>query len=220
VRLRTWQFHALISSVIMVGLGYFMGCAQMVWVKSGASQQDFSQDRYTCLQEAQQPASSAAVNRYGGYADSGIQTNWNLFNACMNAKGWYLQTQQRSTASAPKSVVDFVNQATSLCNHRNCPDPQKAIEYLNEAIRLKPDYEVAYFHRGNIHLNLKQNQLAIKDYDEAILLNPRYVPAYRQRGYLYISTGNREEGCRSLKSACELEYCEEYNQAKQKGYCQ
>ena len=43
-------------------------CAPMVWMKPGASQNDFSRDKFTCLQQAQQRVSSANVNAYGGTA--------------------------------------------------------------------------------------------------------------------------------------------------------
>jgi hypothetical protein len=72
------------------------GCARSVWVKPGASQQDFANDRYTCLQQSQQQRSAAQVNAYGGAASSGSYTNADLFNACMNAAGWYLQRQSSS----------------------------------------------------------------------------------------------------------------------------
>jgi hypothetical protein len=69
------------------------GC-NMVWVKPGGTQQGFAGDRYTCLQQSQQQQSSAYINPYGGVAGSGSVTNNGLFNACMNAHGWYLQRQQ------------------------------------------------------------------------------------------------------------------------------
>jgi hypothetical protein len=37
------------------------GCAPQVWVKPGASAQDFANDKYTCLQQSQQQGSSIYV---------------------------------------------------------------------------------------------------------------------------------------------------------------
>ncbi len=65
------------------------GCG--TWVKPGATQQDFSSDKYQCLQESQQQKGYATVNQWGGSAFSGASTNGNLFASCMNAHGWYLQ---------------------------------------------------------------------------------------------------------------------------------
>jgi len=60
------------------------------WMKPGAGVDDFTRDKYACLQQSQQPTSSLYVNRYGGYGSSGVATNGGLFAACMNARGWSL----------------------------------------------------------------------------------------------------------------------------------
>jgi hypothetical protein len=66
-------------------------CAQQkTWLKPGAGPDDFNQDKYACMQQSQQPNSAAYVNSYGGFSNSGIITNNNLFGACMNARGWAL----------------------------------------------------------------------------------------------------------------------------------
>ena len=66
-----------------------------------------------------------------------------------------------------RAIEDF-NKASAL----NYTDPQKAIEYLNNAIKLKPNYADAYHLRGNNYATLKQYQRAIEDYNEAIHLKP------------------------------------------------
>src|SRR5690348_11555147 len=97
-------------------------CAsQMAWEKPGASQNEFAQDRYVCMQQSQQPSSSAFVNAYGGAASSGVITNGNLFNACMNSRGWSLRQQASAEAIAAKnqqikSTVDaFTEELRQLC---------------------------------------------------------------------------------------------------------
>jgi hypothetical protein len=62
---------------------------------------------------------------------------------------------------------------------------QKAIEYYSEAIRLNPEYVVAYNNRGSAYYFLGQYERAIEDFDEAIRLNPEYVVAYINRGMAY-----------------------------------
>lgn len=79
---------------VVMFLALLTGCANNVWTKAGAGQNEFSQARYNCLQQSQQGASSAYVNRYGGAASSGVVTNDGLFSACMNAAGWSLQDQK------------------------------------------------------------------------------------------------------------------------------
>jgi tetratricopeptide (TPR) repeat protein len=63
-------------------------------------------------------------------------------------------------------------------------DPIKAIEYLNNAIKLQPDYARAYKIRGDAYGNLGQNQRAIEDYNEAIRLKLDNAEAYSNRGLL------------------------------------
>ncbi|CAN7782211.1 hypothetical protein LJR175_008200 [Variovorax sp. LjRoot175] len=80
----------------------------MVWNKPGAGQDDFSRDRYACLQESQQRVGSAAVNQFGGIASNTVVTNSGLFGSCMNAHGWYLgprETARRSTMEAPADMA-------------------------------------------------------------------------------------------------------------------
>jgi hypothetical protein len=93
----------------------------MVWNKPGASQADFSQARYSCMQQSQQPTSFAYVNQYGGSSSSGVATNGNLFNACMNAQGWSLQQplskeQQLAANEQGKAALDAVmDELHQLC---------------------------------------------------------------------------------------------------------
>ena len=85
--------QSLIVIVIVLGLGLVSGCAtegmDPVWYKPYASQQDFSIDRYDCLQQAQQLVATDNVGTSGG----AFITNQELFDACMNAKGWYFQVR-------------------------------------------------------------------------------------------------------------------------------
>ena len=99
---------------VSIFLALLSGCANNnVWTKAGAGQSEFSQARYNCLQQSQQGASSAYVNRYGGVAvaSSGAVTNDGLFSACMNAAGWSLQNkdtlpQNQAQAASGKARFD------------------------------------------------------------------------------------------------------------------
>src|ERR1700687_1983556 len=73
---------------VNIWLLFFIGCApkEKVWVKSGASTQDFSQDKYRCLQEANRKGYSGNAYGYSG----GDYVNWGLYNACMESAGWAL----------------------------------------------------------------------------------------------------------------------------------
>ena len=51
-------------------------------------------------------------------------------------------------ASRGLTAVDWFDKSVALWGDGKFTDPGKAIEYLSEAIRLKPDYVVAYYNRG------------------------------------------------------------------------
>ena len=56
--------------------------------KQGASNQDFSRDRYRCLQEAQGRVSGSYVNQYGGASSSNVLPSQGLYYNCMASSGW------------------------------------------------------------------------------------------------------------------------------------
>jgi tetratricopeptide (TPR) repeat protein len=129
--------------------------------------------------------------------------------------------EQFKEVSQDLTAVDWVYQALALQSYKNkeYTDPQKAIEYLNNAISLKPDYAEAYGIRGLVYFTLGQNDHAIENYSEAIQLKPDYAESYVGRGCAYLLSGKKLEGCRSLIRACELGLCDGYKQAQEKGYC-
>lgn len=96
---------------------------------------------------------------------------------------------------------------------------QMAIECFNEAIRRNPYNAEAYNKRGFAYLKLRQFHRAIEDYNQAIIQKQDYADAYRNRAVLYFMQGNKDQGCRDAKKACELGNCITLESAKDKGYC-
>lgn len=69
-----------VGAVLALGVS-LAGCAQVVWDKPGATQQDFAKDSYECERDMRQ----------GGYYGGGIigAINAQEFEGrCMNARGW------------------------------------------------------------------------------------------------------------------------------------
>ena len=88
---------SLIISIIFL----LSSCAEGRWYKSGASTEEFYEVHYVCMRESQQPQTSSssylnsnyntvASNQplYQSSYSSGMVTNQNLYNACMNAHGF------------------------------------------------------------------------------------------------------------------------------------
>ena len=61
-------------------------------------------------------------------------------------------------------------------------DFSSALDFINRAIKINPNFAEAYNEQGNALNELKKFQLAIKSYDQAIKLNPKYADAYYNKG--------------------------------------
>jgi tetratricopeptide (TPR) repeat protein len=125
--------------------------------------------------------------------------------------------------------VGWVNKALSLWDGEKYSDMEKAIEYLNNAIKLEPGYAGAYDNRGNAYNGLKQYENAIKDFNQAILLKPDLAAAYYNRGNAYNKLGQYEHAIEDYNETIRLnpDYALAYNnraiayfnQGNEKQYC-
>jgi len=88
---------AVLALVFMIGLIFACSSGPQYrteWSKPGWTQQEWAKDKYECMQEAQQQRSHAMGGFCSGYvcvpgrSDSTVVTNWTLFNACLEARGW------------------------------------------------------------------------------------------------------------------------------------
>ena len=90
---------------------------------------------------------------------------------------------------------------------------QEAIASYDEAIRLKPGIEEAYYNRGIAKRQLGRHEDAIADYDEAIRLKPDNTEAYNNRGVAKDDLGRYEDAIADYDKAIQLkrDYVEAYN---------
>ena len=79
-----------------------------------------------------------------------------------------------------------------------------ALEDLNEAIKLNPQYVDAYMGRGAVYIIKGEYDLALEDLNEAIKLNPQYVDAYMGRGAVYIIKGEYDLAVEDFNEAIKL----------------
>jgi len=115
-----------------------------------------------------------------------------------------------------KNYETYNKRATA---YYNMGQYRKAIEDTDKAIRLKPDYVSAYNNRGNAYANLGEYREAIDSYSKVLDKSPNNTEVYNNRGLLYLLQGKKEQGCRDLKKACELNNCDRLKEAQVKGYC-
>ena len=73
--------------------------------KQGASYQDFSRDRYACVQEASRPVSSGYANAYGASTSSNVIPSQGVYLSCMNARGWYRVSQGGFVPDTPIRMI-------------------------------------------------------------------------------------------------------------------
>jgi tetratricopeptide (TPR) repeat protein len=72
----------------------------------------------------------------------------------------------------------------------NATDLDEKLHFYTEAIRLKPDYAVAFFNRGYVRHDKGDLEGALKDYNEAIRINPHDSSAFFFRGYVRENQGD------------------------------
>gem|GEM_PF-1185682 len=82
-------------------------------------------------------------------------------------------------------AVEWNKKAIALWEKGKYNDPEKAIEYLNESIRIDEYNPVSYNNRGVANYNLGRRQPAIDDFNHALLLDNNYADAYNNRGVAY-----------------------------------
>jgi tetratricopeptide (TPR) repeat protein len=104
------------------------------------------------------------------------------------------------------TAMDWFYQAASLWDGEKITDPQKAIEYMSNGIKLQPDNAGAYLVRGfTYHFMLGQYQRAIDDYTEAIRLEPDNAEIYEGRGGAYSELGQQQRAIEDFTEFIHLE---------------
>jgi len=119
-----------------------------------------------------------------------------------------------SSTAMGEMAADWLDKANALWDAPGgkFTDPKKAIEYLNNAIKLKPDYVEAYNSRGLAYFNLGQYQRATKDYNNALRLKPDNAYAYYNRGTAYRYLGKHQRAIDDYNEALRLkpDYAQAY----------
>ena len=121
--------------------------------------------------------------------------------------------EERNRAAVPENAGNpqeltaesWVNKARTLWVNGKFTEPNKAIEYLNNAIKLQPDYARAYYNRGLAYDDLGQYQRAIVDYNEVIHLKPKNAVAYHNRGLAYDNLGQHQRAIEDYNEAMRLQ---------------
>lgn len=103
------------------------------------------------------------------------------------------------------AAMELMNKAADLFEGGRFRDPAKALQYLDAAILMEPDYARAHLNRGTALMGLKQYDKALKAVDHALALTPDLAIGYNNRGLLKAMTGQRSEALSDFDKALELD---------------
>jgi tetratricopeptide (TPR) repeat protein len=84
-------------------------------------------------------------------------------------------------------------------------DYDKAIKYIEMAIKINPNDEYYYSNLGHCYRSKGDYNNAIKCYENAIKVKPDFTKAYRALDVVYRDKGNREKAMEYYEKALELE---------------
>ena len=93
--------RAVATMMCLASLILVTGCASgppLGREKAGATYEEFAQARYGCMKEAASQYSGATVNAYGGAATTEQVIGCQMYDACMQSKGFVLVSGGRFNA--------------------------------------------------------------------------------------------------------------------------
>jgi tetratricopeptide (TPR) repeat protein len=123
----------------------------------------------------------------------------------------------RSTTELKESAVNYFNIAYSFGEKG---DHIKAIENYDKAIEVNPNYEEAWYNKGNELSKLERHAEAIECYDKAIELNPNDDDAWYNKGNEFGKLERHGEAIACYDKAIELNHNYEkawYNKGNELG---
>lgn len=100
---------------------------------------------------------------------------------------------------------------------------EEALVYFNKALDLEKDEPLTLNNRGFTKYKLNDLDGALQDIDKSILLYATNAYAYKNRALVYVAMDKKEEACKDLKMARELQFEKQYGPEVNellKKYCQ
>ncbi|MGK7900211.1 MAG: tetratricopeptide repeat-containing serine protease family protein [Hormoscilla sp.] len=110
-----------------------------------------------------------------------------------------LFTAQKPAKSG--SAIDWVNYGNQLWR---LFEDEEAVAAFDEAIKLKPKFEQAWYGRGLALKAQGKYQAAVASFDKATEINPRLYEAWRERGEALASLQRYREALASLEKAINI----------------
>lgn len=83
-------------------------------------------------------------------------------------------------------------------------DFERAIDAYTHAIRLSPQFAIAYINRGLSYGHMRNLRKALQDFDKAIELDPSFAGSYYNRGLTHGKLGNQKQEMADYDTAINL----------------
>lgn len=137
-----------------------------------------------------------------------------IFSVCT----WFQTSYWRNSITLFEHALKVTNGNYVACNNLALAFGQRnkfdeAINSLNLALRIKPDYLEAYNNLGMVYGQLGRLQEQIEQCNKAIRINPLFPDAYYNLAEAYSQLGQDREAIQAYKQAIELkpDYAQAYS---------
>lgn len=94
---------------------------------------------------------------------------------------------------------------------------EDALQYIDWALRIKPDSEIAWYNRGVVLANIGQHKEALSSYDRALDIRSDFDAAWYNRGIVSEELGQYEDALGSYDKALEINP-NDYNSWQNRGH--
>ena len=108
-------------------------------------------------------------------------------------------------ASRGLTAVDWFYKAVALWDGGKYTDPKKAIEYLNNAIKLQPENYSTWYNLGLAYDNLKRYNDAIEAYRQALRINPEDALTWTNLGAAYCDLKRYNDAMDASRQALRID---------------
>ncbi len=116
------------------------------------------------------------------------------FERLIKQHGKFLETSMKADCYAYLGDIYLFNE-----------DFPKAVEYLNRAIALDPDFSHYYYLLGMVYQTQENWRRAIEEFQRSVKLEPKNSIYLEELGRTFVFTGNLYEGERLLRRAWKMD---------------
>lgn len=99
---------------------------------------------------------------------------------------------------------DALREAQKASEEEKKGKHEKALEHLQKAVEIYPEFSAAYTNMGAIYSKMGSREEAERAFSRAIEVDSANGLAYKNLGYLYLTTKREAEAVEPLKKAAEL----------------